>query len=75
LIHVTAGSRNIEIGLTEKGRMLAEELSLFESWKPIVTRAGVVSTTFSSMGGTALKDFIYETFPEITTLRYGEALK
>ena len=38
------------------------------------SRAKLVTTTFGTMSGSALKDFVYATFPEITTMRWGDPI-
>jgi len=37
-------------------------------------RAKLVARTFGSMTGSALKDFVYATFPEITNMRWGDPI-
>ena len=65
--------RTINIGLTEKGvkvvvRLLKENINKF-----IAERAKILKQYFD-FSGTYLMNFIYKTFPEITTLEYGKQI-
>lgn len=66
--------RTIKIGLTKFGIEKASILSGDGNYEDIVSRANIIHKHFD-MGATRLKDFVYETFPEIGTLRLGERIK
>jgi hypothetical protein len=74
LIKLETDKRTIKIALTENGLELANNLSCNESFTDIAVRANLLYKRFD-ISGTNLKNFIYETFPEITTLEYGEEIK
>ena len=52
----------------------AQELIGLSANKEVSDRTRVIKRHFN-IGGTSLKDFIYETFPEIVSLRLGEEIR
>jgi hypothetical protein len=53
---------------TDRGREQAQKLAQNETFSQYVKRAKVIKGNFD-VKGTTLKNFIYETFPEVLTLR------
>ena len=74
LASVFLDGRTIKISLTKSGIEKASILSNDNNYEDIVNRASIICRHFD-MGATRLKDFVYETFPEIGTLRLGERIK
>lgn len=74
LVTVGLKGKTIHIWLTMEGRQTAEELASQEPMKDLALRARVVAKGFGSENGTALKNFVYETFPEITGMKWGEVI-
>ncbi|HRH50681.1 MAG TPA: hypothetical protein PLP23_18140 [Panacibacter sp.] len=74
LIYIRTEGKSIRIGVTELGQTKATELSADENFKDISERVKLIRRNFD-WNGTRLKDFIYETFPEIITLQYGDHIK
>jgi len=74
LAYVAIHGKTIQIGLTKKGLDSAETLSNQEEFQDIAQRAKILKRNFD-LKGTALMKFIYETFPEIGTLRLGEEIE
>jgi hypothetical protein len=70
-IHIEG--KTIRISLTEAGRQAAMRLAESDPFESLATRANVLKTHFD-MPGTKLKNFVYETFPEIESLRFGEEI-
>lgn len=68
LVHLEIDGRTIKIGLTEAGVSIARQLAEQDSNEDIVRRAKSLKTHFD-MTATGLMKFIYQTFPEILTLR------
>lgn len=66
--------RTFHIGLTNAGAAKAKELAEREENKDLTDRSKVIKRHFD-IGGTTLKDFVYETFPEIVSLRLGEEIR
>jgi hypothetical protein len=64
----------IIIGITSKGVTLANQLRNFEEYQDIANRA-ILLRKHLNMRAMELKEFIYETFPQITTYQYGETIE
>jgi hypothetical protein len=73
LAHIVISGRTVHIGITDKGHRAAERLSDDEYFHDLRSRSRLLKTHFD-MGGTSLMRFIYRTFPELTTLKYGEVI-
>lgn len=71
LITLSLSGRKIEIGLTGRGRTLADELATRPAFKDFATRGAVVMKAVGAMSATKLKDFVYEIVPEITGMKWG----
>ena len=67
--------RTVKVKLTDHGRKLAESLEKREEFKDLATRSALVSTAVGGYSATRLKDFVYEVFPEITTMKWGEKIE
>ena len=63
----------IYFGLTIKGKNVAEKLNKVEAFQDFVDRSILLNRHFNK-SGTTLKNFIYETFPEIVSLNKGEII-
>jgi hypothetical protein len=74
LATVTTEGRTYHISLTVAGIAKAQELMNLVDNKELSNRTRVIKRHFN-IGGTSLKDFIYETFPEIVSLRLGEEIR
>ncbi|MDF1538401.1 MAG: hypothetical protein P1Q69_05825 [Candidatus Thorarchaeota archaeon] len=62
------------IKLTEDGFTAAQEMMKQPEFEDITRRAKLLKSKFNK-SGTWLKNFIYETFPEILTLQYREEIE
>lgn len=70
LAKVTTEGRKITIGLTDRGIEVANQLASDDANRDIVARARLLKRHFD-LSATNLMKFIYDTFPEIGTLRLG----
>jgi len=73
LAEVNVKGRTIEISLTEQGKRVAKTLAKDEAFVDLNRRANLLKTHFD-IKGTRLMKFIYETFPEIASMRSGEEI-
>jgi hypothetical protein len=73
LIHLEVDGRTIKIAITEAGQKCAQALAEMEDNKDIVRRASSLKTHFD-MTATGLMKFIYDTFPEILSLRSDQSI-
>lgn len=70
LIHLHVSGRTVHVSSTAQGHHVADELARAEEFSELIARVRLLKTHFD-MGGTNLMKFIYQTFPELTNLRYG----
>ena len=74
LISLSLSGRKIEIGLTDTGRDLADELAARPAFQDLATRGTVIMKAVGAMPATKLKDFVYQIVPEITGMKWGEEI-
>ena len=65
--------RPVVIRLTPKGRTAAASLLVEHEYRSVRHRAGLLKQHLN-LGGRTLMEFIYKTFPEVTSLRLGETI-
>ena len=70
LLSVSVEGRKVVISLTEPGRQRATELADSPSFEQYARRSSLLKRHFD-LTATNLMRFIYETFPEILSLRSG----
>ncbi len=73
LARVETSGRTISIGLTPDGLAVAEEMAARPEFSDLQQRAKLLKRHFD-LSATNLMKFVYETFPEIGTLRYGRTI-
>ncbi|WP_043753857.1 ABC-three component system middle component 4 [Imhoffiella purpurea] len=73
LVTVRTEGRKIVIALTENGRELALKLSANPEFQDYARRSELLKRHFN-LKGTSLMNFIYETFPEVVSLRSNERI-
>lgn len=73
LVAVSVEGRKVVIELTERGREVASQLSANTLFEAYVRRAQVLKRHFD-LRATTLMRFIYETFPEVVSLRSNEKI-
>lgn len=71
LVNVNSQRNTVDLCLTSAGLRIAKELAISESFTDTAQRAALLKRHFDQRG-TSLMRFIYNTFPEISTLRFGE---
>jgi hypothetical protein len=73
LAAVTVEGRTVVITLTDQGREVASRLARDPLFEPYARRSRLLKSHFD-MSATNLMRFIYETFPEVVTLRSNETI-
>lgn len=73
LVTVNVSGRKVVIGLTERGGTLASELSESPEFEDYARRSILLKRHFD-IQATTLMRFIYETFPEVVSLRSNERI-
>lgn len=73
LAAVSVEGRKVVISLTPDGREVARRFAAEPLFEPYVRRSGILKRHFD-MTATNLVRFIYDTFPELVSLRSNEAI-
>jgi hypothetical protein len=73
LVKVEVEGKTIMISLTPTGSEVAKNLAEQDAFKDIAPRTQMLKTHFD-LKATTLMRFIYDTFPEIASLRLGEEI-
>lgn len=74
LAHISMDGRTTKLGLTQEGVEIYSRLSDELAFKDMANRAKLLKLHFN-LSGTNLMNFIYKTFPEISSLRLGEEIE
>ncbi|MGV1803790.1 hypothetical protein ACQZ6A_18150 [Agrobacterium vitis] len=74
LISLSMSGRKIEIGLTDTGRALADDLAERPAFHDFAVRGTVIMKAVGAMPATKLKNFVYQIVPEITGMKWGEEI-
>lgn len=74
LLHAWVEGRTVKIQLTDAGQQAATQMADDAELQDLAARAKLIDKTFGSLSGTALKDFVYATFPEISNMRWGDPI-
>ncbi len=74
LVAVDVKGKTVQLWPTPEGQAMANALADQEPLEDLATRARLVAKTFGNRSGTALKDFVYATFPELTNMKWGEEI-
>jgi hypothetical protein len=75
LVHVAVEGRTVKLWLTDAGHEAAKAFVNAPELDDIGLRARLVAKEFGSMSGSQLTSFVYETFPEISSMRWGDPIK
>jgi hypothetical protein len=59
---------------TSTGHELATELAASEAFATVAGRAKILRRAFRTQTGSFLKQWVYDTFPEVTQASWGESL-
>jgi len=73
LIQVTPTSKGLNYKTTSEGHMLARKLADQDCWSEIEERISLLKRNFN-LSGSALKNFIYQNFPEVSESKWGDEL-
>lgn len=67
--------RTVNVKLTEEGVNIADGFASSSEFQPLAKRSGMVANAVGAMSAKKLKEFIYEVFPEIVDMRWGEDIE
>lgn len=74
LAETYVSGKTVHVTITQSGCGVALGLSQHEEYERLQARAKIVAQVFGTMSGTRLKEFVYDTFPEITSMKWGEEI-
>ncbi|MGC3996387.1 MAG: hypothetical protein QM767_02180 [Anaeromyxobacter sp.] len=74
LITTDMKGRTLTIALTESGRAAIASLQQTDAFRTLALRATMLGKAAGHMSPSKIKDFIYEAFPEVTSLEWGEEI-
>lgn len=74
MINTYIEGRTVLIRLTEKGREYADRLVSHEDFQAMRARSEIISQSVGKYSGTKLKDMIYNYFPELLGMNWGEEI-
>lgn len=72
LVRAFVQGRTVHVGLTEKGHQIAQDFATSLEFADIKLRSEIIIKTVGKFSATKLKDFIYEVFPELENMKWGE---
>lgn len=73
LVSIELNGRAFEIGITKLGMQTCSDLTMGPEFEIIVSRSRLIKRNFD-MPNAKLSEFIYSTFPEISTLSIGSEI-
>lgn len=74
LVIVGVSGKTVQIWLTPEGHDIAFKVANDEPYSNLAERARLVARYFGSKSGSALNGFVYDTFPELTNMKWGEEI-
>jgi len=75
LVTLEVERSTIHIGLTDRGREVADGFRSDPLFATMTERSDVVIKAVGGMSATKLMDFVYETIPEIVDMKWGEEIQ
>lgn len=75
LIEISVRGKTVEISIKDKGHEKAQELASKPIFGDYLARSRLIKSSFGSMSAVRLVEFVYRVFPELTNMRWGEAIK
>lgn len=74
LAQIYLKGKTVCLQLTDQGRDVANEFGAQPDFEKLANRARVVNKNFGAKSGTWLKTFVYSTFPELVSMKWGEEI-
>lgn len=75
LVTTYVKGRTVHVGLTEEGRSIADMIGETEAFHDLRRRSDEIYVAMGKFSATKLKNFIYEVFPEIIDLKWGQEIR
>lgn len=75
LVTAFVEKKTVYVGLTERGKEIANNLGIEEDFQILSIRSKLIIKAVGSLSATKLKDFVYQNFPEILDMKWGEDIE
>ena len=74
-MHLHKEGNTVHVGLTDRGREVSDLFRLEPLYQQLAKRSDLVVHAAGAMSATALKDFVYRVFPELTDMNGAKRSK
>lgn len=74
LIDTFVQGNTVCLEITEKGSSVCTQLSEMDAFSVMAIRCEIIYKVFGSLSATKLMEFVYETFPELSTMKWGQKI-
>lgn len=74
LVYAELRGRTVHIGLTANGQQVAAIFTRDDAYNHLFNRGQVIVKTFGNFSASRIKDFVYQVFPELETMKWGEEI-
>ncbi|WBO86281.1 hypothetical protein [Hymenobacter yonginensis] len=74
LVDAFLDNKTVNLKITNSGKLIATRIASQHEFHQISMRSDLVIQLVGSMGATALKNYIYEIVPEITSMKWGDEI-
>jgi len=75
LVNTFVIGNTVHVIITDKGKKVANQFAEEEEFKVIIQRSHLIYKYFGKLSATKIKDFIYEVFPEIISMKWGKEIQ
>ncbi|QJD81620.1 hypothetical protein HH216_25060 (plasmid) [Spirosoma rhododendri] len=75
LVNTYVEGNTVHVVITDKGKEVAGLFAEEDEFKLIAQRSLLIYKNFGDFSATKIKDFIYEVFPEIVTIKWGQEIQ
>lgn len=72
LVEAFLEGRTVQVKLTQLGQDVANKLIIKPEFEALAKRSRIINTAVGNYSATNLKQFVYDVFPEIISLQWGE---
>ena len=72
LANTYVDGRTVKVQLTDDGLSLAESIEKLPEFEDLAAHSKLISSSVGNYSATKLKNFVYEVFPEIVEMSWGE---
>jgi len=74
LVTTYVQGKTVHVGLTDSGKEISKIISNREEYRDIDRRSNLLLKSVGNFSATKLKNFVYDTFPELLNMKWGEKI-